>query len=142
MRYAGVGLRAVAVIVDGLVTFLGLGIPIALLSGQTSSGNGTVGFNLHGGPAFIWIALSFAYWIVLEAAFGRTLGKRILGLRVERAEGGPIGWGQSVARNLLRIVDVIPFVVPYLLGAIVAWAGGERRQRIGDRAAGTVVTRD
>ena len=41
-------------------------------------------------------------------------------------------------RNLLRVADGLPFVVPYLLGVVVALTGGDRR-RIGDRAASTRI---
>jgi hypothetical protein len=42
----------------------------------------------------------------------------------------------------VRIVDGIPFVIPYLLGAIVIWSGGPEKRRVGDRLGATrVVTK-
>ena len=87
-----------------------------------------------------WRRWSFAYWIGCESAFGMTLGKRLFSIRVERSDGGLPSIGQSIARNLLRIVDGFPYILPYLIGFIVAMSSGER-QRIGDRAAGTRVVR-
>jgi uncharacterized RDD family membrane protein YckC len=59
-------------------------------------------------------------------------------VRVRAEGGGRAGAGQAVVRNLLRPVDVLP--VLYLVGYLVMMATGpERRQRIGDRLAGTVV---
>jgi uncharacterized RDD family membrane protein YckC len=40
----------------------------------------------------------------------------------------------------LRIVDQLPTAIPYLLGAVLI-LNSSRRQRLGDRFAGTVVVR-
>jgi uncharacterized RDD family membrane protein YckC len=141
VKPASLAPRALAVILDGVLVFAGLGTMIALAAGQAHRSGGSMFFNLHGGPAWIWIASSWAYWIVLERLWGTTVGKRLFGLRVTGANGQPLTWGQSFGRNLLRLVDSIPFVIPYLLGFVAAVTDEERR-RLGDRAAGTrVVTR-
>jgi uncharacterized RDD family membrane protein YckC len=133
--------RAAAVIVDGAIVFAGFGTAIALAAGQAHRSGGSVFFRLHGGPAWIWIASAWGYWIVLERLWGTTVGKRLFGLQVTSADGEPLSWGQSFGRNLMRVVDLIPFVIPYLLGFVAAVTDGEKR-RLGDRAAGTrVVTR-
>ncbi len=74
----------------------------------------------------------------MEAGFGATVGKLAAGLRVLRVDGRDVGFGGSVVRNLLRLVDAFPFVIPFLLGAIFIWNTG-RSQRLGDLAAHTVV---
>jgi uncharacterized RDD family membrane protein YckC len=133
MDYAGVGLRAVAVIIDTILLAF-VGYLIALATGGTTA----AGFELEGGPAFLWLAIGIGYYIVLEAQGGATFGKRILGLRVVRLEGGgPIGWQASVTRNLLRLVDGFFF---YLVGAIIVWTS-DKKQRLGDKVAETVVIR-
>ena len=132
MKYVGVGMRAVATIIDVIVLWI-LGYLIAIVTGQTSEG----GFNLQGGPAFLWFALSFLYYVVLEAQLGGTLGKLLLGLRVVKADGSRIDYQASLIRNVLRIIDALFF---YLVGAIVVWRSATK-QRIGDKAAGTVVVR-
>jgi uncharacterized RDD family membrane protein YckC len=38
----------------------------------------------------------------------------------------------------MRLVDSFPFVIPYLLGFVVALTDDEKR-RLGDRVAGTLV---
>jgi uncharacterized RDD family membrane protein YckC len=91
-----------------------------------------------GAPAFAWLVLAFAYFIVCERLFGATVGKRIFSLRVEGRDGGLPTWGQSVGRNLPRIVDGFPYVLPYLVGFVVAKSNADRR-RLGDSAAGTRV---
>ncbi len=133
MEHVGVGLRAVAVIIDTILLFI-VGYVIALVTGATTES----GFNLQGGPAFLWFAVALAYYIVMEARFGWTLGKKVLGLRVVKAEGdAPLDWQASIVRNVLRIVDGLFF---YLIGAIVVWVS-KGRQRLGDMVAHTAVVR-
>ena len=138
IKAAGIPVRAVAVIIDALITFVGFGTLIGLVTGDAHRSGGTVGFHLNGAPALVLFAASFAYWIVCEHLLGYTIGKRLFGIRVVGADGGNPGWGASIGRNLLRVVDAFPYVLPYLVGFIAAISGAERR-RLGDLAAGTRV---
>lgn len=135
MQYVGVGLRLVALIIDTIIMVL-ISYVIALFTGGTTGG----GFSLEGAPAALSWVINFAYYIGLEVTQGGTVGKLLLGLRVTKADGSPIDWGASLIRNVLRVVDAIPFIIPYLLGAILIW-NSPTRQRLGDRVAGTVVVR-
>ncbi len=132
MSYAGVGMRAVAVIIDAVVLFA-VGYLIAIATGQTTGG----GFRLEGAPALLWFLVSFAYYIVLEAQLGGTPGKLLLGLRAVTADGSPLDYRAALIRNVLRIVDGL---FCYLLAAILVWRS-PLKQRLGDRIAGTVVAR-
>lgn len=76
----------------------------------------------------------FVYGWLLEAGFGATLGKALVGIRVVRtSRRGALA--ASAIRNLLRIVDGLGF---YLVGAMVAGCS-RSRQRLGDLCAGTAV---
>lgn len=70
---------------------------------------------------------------------GRTVGKRIVGLRTLDQRGVPIDFMQSVIRNLVRIVDLLPGL--YLVGGASALVDRHGR-RLGDIAAGTIVVRE
>ena len=88
--------------------------------------------------------LAFVVLIFYDVAFevwgqGRTPGKRWTGLRVLRSSGRPVDVRASAIRNLLRIVDGIPFSY---LPTIVAVLVTRRNQRIGDLDADTIVVRD
>jgi uncharacterized RDD family membrane protein YckC len=78
--------------------------------------------------------ITFLYVWLLEASFGATLGKAIVGIRVIRTNGRN-AFAASAIRNLFRLVDGLGF---YLVGVLVA--GCSRfRQRLGDICAGTAV---
>ena len=131
-------IRTTALIVDGIIVFVGLGLVVGLLSGQGHHDGGSWSFNLHGGPALIWLVLAFGYWIVLEYAWGTTVGKRLFSIRVVDRDGGRPSFGQSLIRNLFRIADGFPYIVPYLVGFAVALSDADR-QRVGDQVARTRV---
>ncbi|MGI8659493.1 MAG: RDD family protein [Thermoleophilaceae bacterium] len=73
------------------------------------------------------------YFFALETDGGQTLGKRAMGLRATRPDGRPADTRQVAIRTALRVVDH-PF------GLVVMAVTGDRRLRLGDLAAGTVVT--
>ena len=141
LENAGVPLRFVAVLLDAVIVFFPLGIVVGLLSGggysETGNGYANAGVNVGGGAVWLLLALGLGYYIVCEAATGMTVGKRIVGIRVVDDEGDPLGIGASVVRNVLRLVDGLFF---YLVGALFALASS-RGQRLGDRAAHTLVVR-
>ncbi|MFW5921919.1 MAG: RDD family protein [Halodesulfurarchaeum sp.] len=126
----GIGIRFVALFIDTIVLFV-LGYVIAIPIGMTSA----TGFNLQGGPAFLWILIGFGYFIVLEGKYGKTVGKRLVGIEVVTEDGRPIDYQASLIRNVLRIIDGIFF---YLVGAILVILS-EDEQRLGDRIANTIV---
>jgi uncharacterized RDD family membrane protein YckC len=137
VQYVGVGRRFFADLVDGLLLGIVIGV-IGALSGHAQASAGNVSVSLIGTPAMLAFVISFLYLIVLEATLGATLGKLLLGIRVVKEDGSPIGWGASIVRNLLRIIDALP--TAYILGAILIWTS-PRKQRLGDRVAHTVVVR-
>ena len=121
-----------------LIVLLVLFIVVGLLIGDTKSGDGNVSVNLGGGPSLVFLALALLYYFALETTSGRTLGKRMLGIRVVSADGGEAGAGKIAVRTVLRVIDGILF---YLVGLVAVLASGARRQRLGDLAAGTLVVR-
>ena len=83
----------------------------------------------------VGIVWNLAYFLFADGVRdGQSLAKRYLGIRVIDAEtGAPCTFGQSFVRNLL-----LAFLGP--LDWIFIF--GERHQRLGDKAAGTVVVYD
>jgi uncharacterized RDD family membrane protein YckC len=84
----------------------------------------------------VFVILVF-YQIVFETLWqGQTPGKRMLKLRVVDANGLRLTFSQIMVRNLLRIVDLLPF--GYIVGGSCALLSA-KGQRLGDIAAGTTV---
>ncbi len=125
IQYVGVGPRFLALLIDAIIIGVVGGILGVIFRNSPGLSGGVTGL------------LALAYFIVLEATQGATLGKMALGLRVTRTDGAPISWTESIIRNLLRIIDGL-FV--YLVGAILIWTS-PLKQRLGDRVAKTVVVR-
>lgn len=67
---------------------------------------------------------------------GQTPGKRLFGLQVCADNGAPITWSASLLRNLLRLMDALPFF--YTVGIFVSLIHPQSK-RLGDMLAGTLV---
>jgi uncharacterized RDD family membrane protein YckC len=98
------------------------------LSGDTGEIRGALGAVIVGWALY--------YHFAMESGDGQTVGKRLMKLRVVRANGRPAGMREIAVRTVLRVVDGIG---AYIVGLIVMLATGQRRQRLGDLAAGTIV---
>jgi len=109
--------------------FIDLLVPLALGSAAYAAG-----LSFTRGLALVVAAWTLYYFFALESGDGQTLGKRIMNLRVVSADGRPASMGQIAKRTVVRIVD------GNVLGLIVMLATGDRRMRLGDIVAGTVVT--
>jgi uncharacterized RDD family membrane protein YckC len=140
LENAGLPLRFVAVLLDTVIVF-SAAIIVGLLSGggYTETGNGyaNTGIDVSGKAAWLILLLGLGYYVFSEAATGATLGKRIVGICVVGEDGKHLTFGAAVVRNVLRLVDCLFF---YLVGAIFALTS-QQGQRLGDRAAHTLVVR-
>jgi uncharacterized RDD family membrane protein YckC len=141
LENAGIALRFVAVLLDAVIVFFPLGIVVGLMTGggyaERGQGYANAGINVGDNAFWLLLALGLGYYIVCEAATGATLGKRMVGIRVVDEDGDRVTLGAAVVRNLLRLVDALFF---YLVGFLFALTS-TRGQRLGDRAAHTVVVR-
>lgn len=92
------------------------------------------------GQGLNMLLLFLFYWgypVICEVYFGgRTPGKRAAGLEVVRSDGLPVGWRESVLRNLLLVADFLPLM--YATG-LVCMLSDARFRRVGDIVAGTQV---
>ena len=135
LSYQGIGPRLVAQIVDTVVF-----IVLFLLVGFALSGSFT--FEYQGEAAFPFLSAYFLifilYYTILEGTMGATVGKKLAKIKVEKEDGSACGIGPAFIRTLLRIIDGLPFL--YIIG-IVLITRSEKKQRLGDRLAKTVVVR-
>ncbi len=146
-RLAGLGSRGTAALIDtGLLLLIIMAEVIVGLFAAFGS------MRLMGEAArglFVWIAAAvvvvvfvtyWGYFILGEViAGGRTPGKRVMGIRVVRDDGSRVGAVDSVIRNLVRAIDLMPGT--YAVG-ILSILLSDKAKRLGDMAAGTAVIED
>ncbi|HVL86332.1 MAG TPA: RDD family protein [Pseudonocardia sp.] len=141
LRVAKLASRAVAFAIDVavMVTAFGLLLLVAAdavgaLDDALSAAVGLV----------ILIAIFVAYPVTVETlSRGRSLGKLAMGLRVVRADGGPIRFRQALTRGLAGFI--VDFgVLSLFTGAIglISSLASPRGRRVGDVLADTVVVRE
>ncbi|WP_264212314.1 RDD family protein [Leisingera thetidis] len=150
---AALGTRFGAQTLDILITY-GTGAVLLLLLAFSDllAGSALVSFFL----LFVFF-VRIPYYIFSELVWnGRTLGKRITGIRVISADGAGLTPYQVTARNLMKEVEVfMPATLLFGAGdfsgwerlAALAWSLSvlsvpflnRRRQRLGDMIAGTLV---
>ncbi len=127
--------RVLAALIDLMI--VGAGAALILFAADVlPSGGGSAREEVGSGLYLIALAWALYYYFACESGGGQTLGKRVMKLRVVRADGGEAGMREIAVRTVLRVVDGIGL---YLVGLIVMLASGKRRQRLGDMAGGTIV---
>ncbi len=101
--------------------------------------DGEGGYSLSGAPALIPILLWFILTVGLETALGGTLGNSIVRLKVIPASGTirNLTIGESLKRHLMDPVDMFLFGIV----AIVTISNTDRKQRVGDIWAETIVVK-
>lgn len=141
MHYAGAMIRFLALVID-LLVFCVFFFPITkLVKGvwlmSPSDHRWANGWFITDPLCLIFLAVMAAYFVLLEAYAGATIGKWISGLRVIHAGGkGKPGLAKSFLRNIGRMIDSLPAC--NILGVILIVASPEKA-RFGDRVAGTRV---
>jgi uncharacterized RDD family membrane protein YckC len=137
-QVAGLGTRALAQLLDLLIMSAILLAVVLAASGAAFVTNSQIIPDLillFG--AFITI---FGYFWASEAIWsGQTLGKKALRLRAVGDRGEPLTFMQAGIRNIVRIVDFLPYA--YGVGLVVLFINGKGK-RLGDLAAGTIVVKD
>jgi uncharacterized RDD family membrane protein YckC len=132
-RVAGLGSRFLAWLVDLLALIL-FALPALFYTGVLEGGRPGLGQAIFQ----LWLfLLAWGYFLLFEWLWdGQTLGKRLLGIRVIRRNGTSLAFVGSALRNIVRIVDLLPFF--YALGFAVS-ASNRQNLRLGDLAADTLV---
>lgn len=142
---AGIGSRFLAVAADYLIQIIALVLLVLLivLFAPASADARASAISAKWAIAILFLVLFLLHWgyFALFEAFwnGQTPGKRLIGLRVIQQTGRPIGLFESMARNLLRVIDYLPAF--YFAGAVTIFCT-RRQQRLGDLVAGTLVVHE
>mgnify|MGYP002383203621 CR=1 FL=1 len=134
LRLAKLPSRALARLLDTLVQ-VGLLAVLAMVLGLLAA---TVDEAIAAGLAIVMsVATLVGYPALLETVTrGRTLGKMALGLRVVRADGGPVRFRHALVRALTGIFDI--YLTAGVLAVVTSFSSRQGR-RTGDWLAGTEV---
>jgi uncharacterized RDD family membrane protein YckC len=131
------GRRVLATLLDGVIFGIVSSILTALF-GTRNSSSGMDFTRLSTGGSTLLFVFVVLYYVLMEGLTGRTVGKMVTGIRVvDEATGSTPGVGQAVLRTVLRLIDGI---FGYLVAFIVVLAS-DRRRRLGDMVAKTLVVR-
>lgn len=140
---AGIGSRFLALALDVLIQFA-IGIVVAIGGSMATAGIAVVypkaamwSFAIL---AIFYFLLYFGYYAFFEIIWnGQTPGKRKAGIRVMKDSGRPLTPAESIGRNLMRIVDWLPFF--YAIGIACAFLT-KGNKRLGDLVVGSIVVRE
>ena len=141
-QYASTGRRLVSYIID-IIVFQFIWQPIQII---LSAIVGTSVSPTNFGGAMAASIATFVLYVVVyglyvagqEGAWGQTLGKRALGIKVVKEDGSPIDYDSALIRYIFLFLAPLGFFGIVTLCTI---AFSEKKQRIGDRAAGTFVVK-
>jgi len=140
------GSRIVAGIIDYIIIGIVAGILSVLLivpwamTGPMMGGGFLPGWfgigiwGIMGVMGLLWLV----YFTYFEGTSGQSIGKKFAHIKVVREDGSKCEFGSAFVRNILRIVDHLPFL--YILGIILI-AATEKKQRLGDMLAKTIVVK-
>jgi uncharacterized RDD family membrane protein YckC len=120
--------RMLAALID--LAIVGAGGAAILLAAGVLGGDGTA---LSAPLIAVVVGWGLYYWFACETGGGQSVGKKLTRVRVVRVDGRPADMREIGIRTVLRVIDFA------LVGLIAMLATGERRARLGDLAAGTMV---
>lgn len=137
IQLASLGSRIGAYLIDMVIIFVLVTIILIIIDASqvTYISDDTYGLL----AILVYLSVFFGYFILLEGPLGkgRTAGKIVFKLRVVKKEDqSTIDYGKSFVRNILRLVDGLPFL--YIIGMILI-SDSDLNQRLGDKAADTIV---
>jgi uncharacterized RDD family membrane protein YckC len=139
LKIAFWGERFVAWIIDaiiiGVVTFL-ISFSVSLISFAAMGGWSW----WSGWPSWVPFfnygsVIYFLYWLLMDGAYGQSVGKMVMHLKVVRLDGSPMKFEQAAIESVGKA-----FLLP--LDVLIGWIlWPRRRQRLFNYLSGTVVIR-
>lgn len=133
-KIVGIGERIIAFFIDAFLLYLYamlvqyIGLAIGYVFDDSWTQRGLV--------SLIFLPAMF-YSLLMHSLFnGRTVGKMLMKTRVVGVDGNPVHWSNLLVRWMLRLVDIWLFFGSV---GILSILFTDKKQRLGDSAAGTVV---
>ena len=133
-KLIGLGERMVAFLIDGIILITYMTIMENLVAfSEIFDADGLTRRGFTG----LFLLPAFFYSVICNILFGgQTVGKMILKIKVVSVDGSPTQWYNFFVRWMLRLVDLWVFSPSIGILSILL---SDKKQRIGDSAAGTVV---
>jgi len=125
--------RLVALIIDSIICFVPYIIIYLIIAVADTH------FFIYGGfvvGPFIFGIIEVLYFVFLDVSWGATVGKRILGLKVQTVNGGKVPYDKAFIRNISKIYWLF-LLIDWLIAIVTP--GTDRRQKYSDRIAGTTI---
>ena len=123
MNYAGFWRRLVAVIIDGVILGAITGVLMAIFGAQQAA-------------SWLGSIIGIIYIIGFWTWRGQTPGKMVMGIKIIKTDGSPIGIGRAILRYVGYLVSTIIICIGYLM---IAW--DSKKQGLHDKIAGTYVVK-
>jgi len=124
-RPAGFGMRFVAEAIDlGALVFAGSALSMLTVFLQsTAGGRGVVGELVAFLGGLVWFGFCVYDTIYLPGVRGSSIGKRVCGIVVLNEQGGFLGFGGALIRQLAKTVSALPCMLGFL------WVLWDRERR-------------
>jgi uncharacterized RDD family membrane protein YckC len=127
-KYAGLGVRLIAALVDAVLLALvnsGISYTLQLTLGDNSFITGSI---------LGWI-ISVGYYIVYQAKYTQTIGKKVMNIKVITYDGKTPSMSTFFIREILgKIASAVILLIGYLM---VLW--DPKKQALHDKIADTYV---
>jgi uncharacterized RDD family membrane protein YckC len=130
-KYGGFWIRLVAIIADSVIlTFASTVLMFLAVLIIPDYGGQVISF-------VILIGTLLYYVLMTSSRHQATIGKRLAGLRVERAsDGARLSFGRSLARELAKIISAAPAMIGFIIAGFTS-----KKQALHDYIAGTVTVK-
>ena len=117
IRPAGFWIRAVAVLIDGVVLIVAQGILFG--AGWMLWGSGlSAGMAVKGATQLFSSLIGAAYTIAFHWIWGQTLGKMALQIRVVSMDGGRLSFGQAVGRYFATFLSALILGIGFVMAGV------------------------
>jgi uncharacterized RDD family membrane protein YckC len=138
-QLAGFWRRFVAYIIDAVIVGIAAGIVERIIAAIVNgSAVDTTGVSVRGG--LLSLVIGILYFGILWGRYGQTVGYMALGMRLVRADGGPVTFLLGAVRYFLIYLSFALCLIPAIISAFMIGLGG-RKQAIHDLIVGTLVLR-
>jgi uncharacterized RDD family membrane protein YckC len=135
--HAPFALRCGALLVDYTVV-TGIAAFATLLARMFGGGSRTAGTTVMKFGFIVAVVVALADLLVLPGLTGRTIGKWVTGLRIERRDGERVGFLRALVRHTIGyLVSLLTLGLGFLLAAF-----NREGRALHDMLAGTVVVRE